>query len=257
MPKLECALAESQIRPFAEQPVLSIVIPTYERPAELQLTVQSIADQLKDGLEDKVELLISDNNSGPDTNGMIRALADRYPRLGYMVNARDEGGFFNLFAAPWRAQGRYTWAFGSDDVLLDGGVGSVVQILEREAPSFLTLNKRAANADLTQVLYTSLNNVPDKRFDSFIDLFCAFGINQLAFISAQIENTEAARKLTRSPICAPTPVTRTLSPIWKSTLTPRPITARPITWCTGSRTPRPSTTTPAISSTTPATCRAC
>ncbi|KQY30840.1 glycosyl transferase [Caulobacter sp. Root487D2Y] len=199
MPKLECALAESQIRPFAEQPALSIVIPTYERPAELQLTVQSIADQLKDGLEDKVELLISDNNSGPDTNGMIRALADRYPRLGYMVNARDEGGFFNLFAAPWRAQGRYTWAFGSDDVLLDGGVGSVVQILEREAPSFLTLNKRAANADLTQVLYTSLNNVPDKRFNSFIDLFCAFGINQLAFISAQIENTEAARKLDAEP----------------------------------------------------------
>jgi hypothetical protein len=31
MPKLECALAESLIRPFAEPPVLSIVIPTYER----------------------------------------------------------------------------------------------------------------------------------------------------------------------------------------------------------------------------------
>jgi hypothetical protein len=27
------------------------------------------------------------------------------------------------------------------------------QILEREAPGFLTLNKRAANADLTEELY--------------------------------------------------------------------------------------------------------
>lgn len=199
MSKLECALADSLIRPLAAEPVLSIVIPTYNRATELQLTVQSIADQLKGGLEDKVEILISDNASGPDTVGMIQALTERYPRLSYVINARDEGGFFNLFAAPWRARGRYTWTFGSDDVLLDGGVASVVGILEREAPSFLTLNKRAANADLTQVLYTSLNAVPDRRFDTFIELFCAFGVNQLAFISAQIESTEAARQLDPEP----------------------------------------------------------
>jgi glycosyltransferase involved in cell wall biosynthesis len=199
MPKLECAVAESLIRPFAEQPVLSIVIPTYERAAELQVTVQSIADQLKDGLESKVELLISDNASGAETNGLIKALARRYPSLGYMVNARDEGGFFNLFTPPWRAQGRYTWTFGSDDVLANGGVASVVSILEREAPGFLTLNKRVANADLSEEIYDALNSVPDKRFDTFIDLFCAFGLNQLAFISAQIENTEAARALDAEP----------------------------------------------------------
>ncbi len=199
MPKLECALADSQIRPISQEPVLSIVIPTYHRPAELQLTVQSIADQLKDGLENKVEILISDNASGPETVEMIRALAQYYPRISYMLNARDEGGFFNFFAAPWRARGRYTWVFGSDDILLDGGVANLVDILEREAPSFLTMNKRAANADLSEVFYTALNTVPDRRFDTFIDLFAAFGMNQLAFISAQIENTEAARKLDAEP----------------------------------------------------------
>ncbi|CAN5192039.1 hypothetical protein BH10PSE3_BH10PSE3_00510 [soil metagenome] len=199
MSKLECALADSLIRPFAQTPVLSIVIPTFNRTAELQLTVQSIADQLKDGLEDKVELLISDNASGAETVAVIKALAEHYPRLGYMLNARDEGGFFNLFAAPWRARGRYTWTFGSDDMLLAGGVASVVSVLDRETPSFLTLNKHAANADLTDVIYTSLNTVPDKRFDTFIDLFSAFGINQLAFISAQIEDTDAARALDAEP----------------------------------------------------------
>lgn len=199
MPKLECALADSRLPQLAQQPVLSIVIPTYERADELQVTVQSIASQLKDGLEDKVELLISDNGSGSETVGVIQALADRHPCLGYMLNARDEGGFFNLFAAPWRARGRYTWTFGSDDALLEGGVASVVSILEREAPSFLTLNKHVANHDLSDVIYEALNSVPDRRFDTFIDLFSAFGINQLAFISAQIENTEAARALDAEP----------------------------------------------------------
>jgi len=199
MPKLECALADSHIRQLAHEPALSIVIPSFHRPAELQLTVQSIVDQLKDGLEDKVEVLISDNASNADTVDVIRVLAAHYPRLSYMINARDEGGFFNFFAAPWRARGRYTWVFGSDDVLLEGGVANVVGILEREAPGFVTMNKRAANADLSHVFYAQLNSVPDKRFDSFIDLFCAFGMNQLAFISAQIENTEAARKLDAEP----------------------------------------------------------
>lgn len=199
MSKLECPLADSLIRPISQEPVLSIIIPSYHRAAELQLTVQTIADQLHGGLEDKVELLISDNGSGAETIDVIRALAEHYPRLGYMLNARDEGGFFNFFAAPWRARGRYTWVFGSDDLLLEGGIASVISILEREAPSFLTLNKQAANAQLTEVLYTSLNTVPDRRFDSFIDLFCAFGMNQLAFISAQIESTEAARKLDPEP----------------------------------------------------------
>lgn len=199
MSKLECALADSLIKPITQTPVLSVVIPSYQRPDELQLTVQSIAEQLRDGLEDKVEILISDNGSDPDTLGMIQALAERYDRLNYMINARDEGGFFNFFAAPWRARGRHTWVFGSDDVLLEGGVASVVEILEREAPSFLSLNKRAANNNLSEVLYSELNTVPDRRFDTFIDLFRAFGMNQLAFISAQIENTEAARKLDPEP----------------------------------------------------------
>jgi hypothetical protein len=199
MAKLECALADSLIKPRAEPPLLSIVIPTHNRPEELQLTVQCLADQLKDGLETKVELLISDNASGAETVEAIKAMASRHASLSYMLNARDENGFFNLFAAPWRARGRYTWAFGSDDVLLEGGVASVVTALEREQPSFMTLNKQAANSTLTHMIWNNANSVPSRRFDSFIDLFCALGINQLAFLSAQIESTEAARAIDPEP----------------------------------------------------------
>jgi glycosyltransferase involved in cell wall biosynthesis len=199
MSKLECALADSLIRPITETPVLSIVIPTYHRPAELIVTVQTIADQLVDGLERKVEIVISDNASDITTVETIRTLAERYETVSYMINARDEGGFFNFFAAPWRARGRYTWVFGSDDVLLEGGVAHVVKALEREAPSFMTLNKKVANADLSGLVFEEMNSIPDRRFNSFIELFSAVGINQLAFISAQIESTETARQLDAEP----------------------------------------------------------
>lgn len=199
MSKLECALSDSLIRPIAEAPVLSIVIPTYHRPVEMILTVQMIADQLVDGLEQKVEIVISDNASDAETVDAIKTLAGQYDQISYMINARDEGGFFNFFAAPWRARGRYTWVFGSDDILLAGGVAHIVETLEREAPSFMTLNKKVANATLSAVVFEEMNTVADRRFDTFIDLFCAVGINQLAFISGQIENTEAARKLDPEP----------------------------------------------------------
>ena len=60
MAKLECALADSLFKPQAEAPLLSIVIPTYQRAAELAQTVASLADQIHDGLEARVEIIISE-----------------------------------------------------------------------------------------------------------------------------------------------------------------------------------------------------
>jgi glycosyltransferase involved in cell wall biosynthesis len=196
---LECPLAESQMRLLnGPPPVLSIVVPSYHRGAELVQAVTSLADQLTGGLERKVEIIISDNDSEPNTVGAIRGLAEKYATVSYLRHARDEGGFFQFFAAPWRARGKWTWVFGSDDVLLPGGVAHVVTALERERPSFMALNKRVFNADLSQEIAASFNSIPDRRFDTFEALFYAIGI-QPAFISGNIELTEAARAFDPQP----------------------------------------------------------
>jgi len=196
---LECAVLETLMRPLACEPILSIIIPTFNRAPELVQTVGSLAQQLKGALLDKVEIIICDNASSDQTRSTIKELAAAYGSVSYVLHARDEGGCFQLFAAPWRARGRWTWVFGSDDLLMDGGLSYVVSILEGEAPQFLTLNKRVFNADLSQQLRASSNAIPDRRFESFIDLFCAVGINQLAFISGNIELTTAARAIDPEP----------------------------------------------------------
>jgi glycosyltransferase involved in cell wall biosynthesis len=199
MAKLECALAEAELKPWEDPPFLSVVILSFKRVGELKLAVESFTSQLTDGLQDKVEIIISDNCSGGATLDLMRALAIEYPSVSYLTHQRDEGGYFNMFAAPWRARGRYTWLFGSDDILLDGGLRGVVALLEAEKPAFLTLNKCAANADLTSLVWEKANTIPDARFEGYADLFAAVGVNQLAFLSCQIENTERARKLDPSP----------------------------------------------------------
>jgi glycosyltransferase involved in cell wall biosynthesis len=195
---LECPLAESHLRPLDAPPVLSIVVPCYNRTPELAQTVTSLAEQLTGDLARKVEIIISDNHSGPETISTIRTLAERYPTISWVSNARDEGGYFQLFAAPWRARGRWTWIFGSDDLLLPGGIEHIVAALEREQPGFMALNKRVFNADLSQELVASFNSAPDQRFDTFEELMYAIGI-QPAFISGNIELTEAARAFDPEP----------------------------------------------------------
>ncbi len=190
---LACPLAEVQLRQLLVDPVLSIVIPTYERSDELALTVVSIADQLLGDLAHKVEIIITDNASGPDTVGKIKFLAAQYASLSYLLHKRDEGGRFQSFAAPWRARGRWTWVFGSDDILADDALAPVVAMLEREQPSFATLNKQVYNHDLTQEIWSAANGVPDRRFDRFEDLMAAVGLGQLAFMTGNIELTATAR----------------------------------------------------------------
>ena len=179
--------------------MLSIVIPTFNRPTELLQAAASIAEQLTGELLDKVEIIITDNASDAPTVTAIKDLAAAYPAISYLRHGRDEGGFFQFLAAPWRARGRWTWVFGADDILMPGGVAYVVGVLEREAPGFLTLNKRVFNATLSEQIRASNNAIPDRRFDTFTELFCAVGINQLAFITGNVELTEAARRIDPEP----------------------------------------------------------
>jgi glycosyltransferase involved in cell wall biosynthesis len=199
MYNLECPIAESLIRPFDRPPVLSVVIPSYKRTPELIFTITSLADQVVGDLVGKVEILVSDNASGPETVAAIKDLADRYDCISYMINARNEGGYFQIFAAPWRARGRWTWVFGSDDVLLPGGLTHIIDLLEVIQPSFLTMNKRYYSNDLSQELWTSANTIPDREFPTFIELFKAVGINQMAFLTSNIELTAAARAVDPTP----------------------------------------------------------
>jgi glycosyltransferase involved in cell wall biosynthesis len=196
---LECRIAESLLKPLSQPPILTLFVPTYNRTPEMIATVDSLAGQLVDGLESKVEILISDNASGPEGQAAIRALAKKHACVSYMFNAADQGGYFQVFSACWRSRGRWTWTFGSDDLLLPGGIGHIVSLLEREAPSLLTQNKRIGNQDLSKETVSSVNGIPDRRFANFIELFCGVGIHQLAFISGTIERTEAAREIDPTP----------------------------------------------------------
>ena len=111
---LECPVAEAKLRQLIEAPLLSVIVPTSRRSDDVTMAVSSLADQLTGDLAQKVEIIITDNASPPDTVGRIKTLASQQPTVSYLLHRRDEGEAFQVFAAPWRARGRYTWVFAPD-----------------------------------------------------------------------------------------------------------------------------------------------
>ena len=197
MRKLECAIAEQHVVQRALPPVLSVFIPTWRRTAEMIQAVRSIASQIVGGLEDKVEIVISDNSEAqtwPETQDAIRQLARDFPFISYYFNARNQGAQFQVFAAPWRTTGRWTWIFGSDDCLFPGGVAAVLRTLEAEDPSLLAMNCRVLDSDLTERV-RSLSGLPDHNVTGFDRLMAGVGFHQPALLSSCIEKTEAARAI--------------------------------------------------------------
>lgn len=195
MYEVECELADSLMRPVEHAPVLSVVIPTFNRPKEMAEAVESIADQVDGSLAGKVEIIVTDNASGPDTAATLAALANAYPCVNYCINAQNMGAALQIFIAPFRARGRFTWVFGDDDALAPGGLAPIVDILEREDPAFLSINRQVWNPGFDTLLAGSKHDLPDRRFDSFLDFLALFGFDQLSFITSQIYATDRAREI--------------------------------------------------------------
>ncbi len=195
MYQVECELADSVMRPVEHAPVLSVIIPTFSRAKEMVVAVESIANQVHGPLLGKVEIIITDNASGPDTTAALETLAETYRFVNYRINAANMGAPFQIFGAPFHARGRFTWVFGDDDALAPGGLAPIVDILEREEPAFLSINREVWNPAFDTLFAASKHDLPDERFDSFLDLLALFGFDQLSFLTSQIVATDLAREI--------------------------------------------------------------
>lgn len=120
-------------RPVAtreSEPLLSICVPTYNRAAKLRSLLHSIVVQCA-GLEQEVEIVVSNNASPDDTGGMVRRCSETYPIV-YSRNRTNEGPLRNIqILASTLAKGKFTWLIGDDDLVLPGGVRLVLEVLRK------------------------------------------------------------------------------------------------------------------------------
>ncbi|HEX9489501.1 MAG TPA: glycosyltransferase [Stellaceae bacterium] len=107
-------------------PLVSVVIPTYDRPAYLRLVVASVLGQTYPHLE----IIVQDNASQQDPAVILAEFND--PRLRLARNARTIGQTANFLAGIARATGKYIALLGDDDVWQPDFIATLVAPMEAD-----------------------------------------------------------------------------------------------------------------------------
>jgi hypothetical protein len=107
---------------YADGPLVSIIIPTYNRRHWLPAALRSVADQRYANVE-----IIVVNDGGDDVSDLVAAT----PRARLVENERNSGVTFSINAGISAARGEYVALLADDDLMCPDQVSRLVAALER------------------------------------------------------------------------------------------------------------------------------
>ena len=111
------------MRQPSDPPLVSVVIPTYNRSGLLRLAIESVLTQTYPA----IEIIVVDDGSSDDTPAVAAAFA---PRITYIRQA-NRGGAAARNTGLQAAQGAYINVLDDDDLMLPTKIEQQVQVLER------------------------------------------------------------------------------------------------------------------------------
>ena len=117
---------------------LSICIPTFNRYELLKRTIDSLIKNLD--LEQKVEIIISDNASSDKTEKYCIELTNKFQFIKYSRSAINLGLDLNALNAIKNANSEYCWLLSDDDIPLKGTVERIISAIKKYKPNLIYLN---------------------------------------------------------------------------------------------------------------------
>ncbi len=109
--------------------LLTIAIPTYNRAPYLEQSLSHICWQLKKN-KSCVEILVSDNNSTDNSSEIVNKYISKGFTIKYIKNRENIGSDKNFLQCFIMANSKYVLILGDDDILLDGSIEKILDILE-------------------------------------------------------------------------------------------------------------------------------
>lgn len=158
------------------EPLLSICIPTYNRAELLSYSLaQMIIETTK--FKDKIEIIISDNNSTDNTKAIVNKFKENNKILKYYKNDENIGFNYNIFKIIDKyATGKFCWIIGDDDFIYNNSISSLISVLQnQENIDFIYTNydlieiEKNRNIFFKDKIFNRLSN-----FDNPIGYSCSF-----------------------------------------------------------------------------------
>ena len=125
-------------------PLLSITIPTYNRSGYLRDALQSIFIQVKDhpSLNEQIEVVIADNASTDNTEEVAREFEKKFSHFVYIKNKTNGGFDRNVDIVVRGAHGVYVWYLGDDDVIVNGALEHMLDVMTEDTYSVISVTDR-------------------------------------------------------------------------------------------------------------------
>lgn len=145
-------------------PFLSVGIPTYKRPHRLRRLLETLAQQ-KGVAAEEWEVVVSDNCSLDDTQGVVDAFRERLPNLRSLQNTQNIGGDLNMRSLFDKALGDYVWVMPDDDFVNgDYAVASLLRKLRARPVVFAITNAKSINTDTGILIKARFNSIEGDIF---------------------------------------------------------------------------------------------
>jgi glycosyltransferase involved in cell wall biosynthesis len=152
--------------------LLSICIPTYQRPKHLEKLLKVLCSQIEKFPANLIKIYISDNCSHNESKSVVQHFQKKFEFIIYNRNDKNIGMMLNFVKLIEMAEGQCIWLFGDDDELVtELSLQKVCEILENKNPDLLILQETE---------YSKLdNNTFFSNTDEFISYFSKFNPNLL------------------------------------------------------------------------------
>ena len=112
---------------ITQKKLLSICIPTWNRALFLKECLDSIVCQFTDPeIYKQVEIVISDNASTDNTEGIVKVFQQKWNNIKYSKNNENIGFDRNILNVVNKSQGEYCWFLGDDDMLFENALKTVI-----------------------------------------------------------------------------------------------------------------------------------
>jgi len=113
-------------------PIISICIPTRDRAAFLEENLSNLIEIIDQfNLEEKIEIIISDNGSTDNTNQVLNNVIEKkYIKI--LKHPNNIGFSANVLSMLKKATGKYVWQLGDDDKLDKDAFIKIIKIVSRK-----------------------------------------------------------------------------------------------------------------------------
>lgn len=186
-------MAYSEPQKTDQAPLVSICIPSYNRPDELIQLLESIATQ-KPGPWD---IVICEDRSprGTEIEAAVHAFSEVHPelRLNYFTNDRNLGYDGNLRLLIEKAEGQYCLFMGDDDLLAPDSLGKIIMAVSRPGIGLVLRAWKSIDKETGTAIEEHRYFPEDRIFPAGLESIVAC-YRRSVFISGLTVHRETARK---------------------------------------------------------------